>query len=663
MFNVICVKNGDTYGSEYVNILFDMVCRNISDKTSFNFYCFTNEPEDLHPSIGVLPIPKNLNGWWAKLYCFKDGLFSDREQIFYLDVSNVIVSGLDGILKYRGTFAIMKDFYRPDGWQSCFMSWQANTMGYVWDKYLLAGFPDIEGGDQIWIEQTVPKADIWQEIYPDCFVSYKVHCKNGIPKGAKVVKFHGFPKMHEVSDEWVSKCWKIGGGSALELEMVCNTTLDTITENIKYAMNLDYIDILKKESESHDNRAVIVGGGSSIRDFGEELKYRKSIGQHIIALNNSWRWLEDKGIRADMQVMVDARLENLNFVPISTLGIKKLYSTQCHPFVTNLSSLSWHSYLENIVDEFNHKDMFWIGSGSSVGIRSIFLLYALGYRKFSIYGYDSSYVGESGHAYDQKLNDNEKTIEIEIKGRKFKSAPWMVSQAHEFLEVVSLLTDKGCEFTVHGDGLLQHMVKTCLVEHTEHTNFDVAESDTAADMRCKAILSRIKDIPNPVGVEIGVFAADLSKRLLRRKDLTLNMVDSWIEHGSESDYAKSGDFHGNLSDKNQNEYYEVSKLVTDFAKERRNVIRLNSVDASKLFKDNSLDFVFIDADHTYEGVKADIAAWYPKLKRGGLLSGHDYENKDYPCWGVEKAVQEFCIEKGLMVELGHNFTWFTIKGE
>jgi len=64
-------------------------------------------------------------------------------------------------------------------------------------------------------------------------------------------------------------------------------------------------------------------------------------------------------------------------------------------------------------------------------------------------------------------------------------------------------------------------------------------------------------------------------------------------------------------------------------------LQTTSVDASKQFKDASLDFVFIDADHTYEAVVADIRAWLPKVKQGGCIAGHDLD------WdGVKKAVEQ-----------------------
>jgi hypothetical protein len=66
----------------------------------------------------------------------------------------------------------------------------------------------------------------------------------------------------------------------------------------------------------------------------------------------------------------------------------------------------------------------------------------------------------------------------------------------------------------------------------------------------------------------------------------------------------------------------------------------NSWDVANLYRDDSLDFVFIDADHSYEAVSRDIDAWKPKVKRGGILAGHDYIPWTNPTFGVIKAVNE-----------------------
>jgi hypothetical protein len=66
-------------------------------------------------------------------------------------------------------------------------------------------------------------------------------------------------------------------------------------------------------------------------------------------------------------------------------------------------------------------------------------------------------------------------------------------------------------------------------------------------------------------------------------------------------------------------------------------IRGNGIDACMQFADNSCDVVFIDMEHTYDAVKKDISSWFPKVKFGGYIAGHDYVS-DWP--GVIEAVNE-----------------------
>lgn len=110
-------------------------------------------------------------------------------------------------------------------------------------------------------------------------------------------------------------------------------------------------------------------------------------------------------------------------------------------------------------------------------------------------------------------------------------------------------------------------------------------------------------------------------------DIQFDCVDTWS--GSVE--------HQNLYSIVNNTLYKEFMLNIKPVKKYINPIRTTSVEASSFYDDLSLDFVFIDASHEYEDVKADILAWLPKIKKGGTIAGHDYHIFD----GVKKAVDEF----------------------
>lgn len=86
---------------------------------------------------------------------------------------------------------------------------------------------------------------------------------------------------------------------------------------------------------------------------------------------------------------------------------------------------------------------------------------------------------------------------------------------------------------------------------------------------------------------------------------------------------------------NKARFYNMAATVGG---NRLAVLECESGEAAKRVNDNSLDFVFIDADHSYEGCLRDIDLWLPKIKDGGMISGHDFDHPDFP--GVRTAVCE-----------------------
>lgn len=162
-----------------------------------------------------------------------------------------------------------------------------------------------------------------------------------------------------------------------------------------------------------------------------------------------------------------------------------------------------------------------------------------------------------------------------------------------------------------------------------------------------------------IGAEVGVFAGAMSAWLLRRlPGLTLWMVDSWLPTERQPKaYRDCGDWHARQSREQQERYYSAARQAVAFAGDRARIIRMGSIAASSEIEDNTLDFAFIDADHSYEGCAADIRVWLPKLKPGGLVCGHDYDHPLKTRFGVKRAVDEAVARQGWRLELGADMTW------
>jgi hypothetical protein len=133
------------------------------------------------------------------------------------------------------------------------------------------------------------------------------------------------------------------------------------------------------------------------------------------------------------------------------------------------------------------------------------------------------------------------------------------------------------------------------------------------------------------------------------------MVDRW---GVSEDYKGSNDLFAWHDDTEWHNIREAADAHTRFAEDRREVLQSDSVTAARQTPDRSLDFVFVDADHSYAGCSGDLRAWHSKVRPGGFLCGHDYHAPDYPTWGVKRAVDEFARDHSLTVELGEDDTWF-----
>jgi len=169
------------------------------------------------------------------------------------------------------------------------------------------------------------------------------------------------------------------------------------------------------------------------------------------------------------------------------------------------------------------------------------------------------------------------------------------------------------------------------------------------------IVNTVKD--NSHIVEVGAWKGKSAYYMCQQikksgKKIKFDVVDTWIGTLHEKRHARDPDV-------------VAGTLMEAFLKNMKpwegmyTPIRATSVEAAALFEDDSLDAVFVDGDHTYPAVKADIEAWLPKLKKGGILCGDDYNYHE-----VRNAVNFYFIN-GLKVEDGvpssHVKIWSIVK--
>jgi hypothetical protein len=166
----------------------------------------------------------------------------------------------------------------------------------------------------------------------------------------------------------------------------------------------------------------------------------------------------------------------------------------------------------------------------------------------------------------------------------------------------------------------------------------------------------VKTLPNNgIFVEIGVWKGKslsyfIVETINNNKELDIYAVDTWL--GSKEHQEGQGAYDPAV--KNNTLYSEFIQNLMP-VHDKFKILKMTSEEASKKFKDNTIDALFIDASHEYEDVLIDLNSWYPKLKHGGYFCGHDY------VWpGVTRALNEFLSNKSEKLTIQED-CWITKK--
>jgi hypothetical protein len=265
---------------------------------------------------------------------------------------------------------------------------------------------------------------------------------------------------------------------------VVNTDAETIRANVRHSLTLGLTDLMAYEK--NDIPVMILAGGPSLNDFKDEIIARRNAGEKLITVNGAYNWCIENGITPSAQVMVDAREFNKRFVEPVKPNVHYFLGSQCHAetfkAVPKDQTILWHSALdEELVPEleqfYKNKGTVWypVIGGSNVTLRTLPLMFILGYRKFEIFGWDSCLIDGAHHAYEQKENDKDCVVRVICNNRTFACNPWMASAAQEFLDMMQILTkDDDFAINVRGDGLIAWLIQTA----SEQGDVEVEVLDT-----------------------------------------------------------------------------------------------------------------------------------------------------------------------------------------
>ncbi|SFC08262.1 glycosyl transferase [Tropicimonas isoalkanivorans] len=243
--NVICIKWGTLFGPEYVNRLYSGARRNLSGDV--RFFCMTEHREGLHPGVEVLDLTEepfqaemdaalavaNRQGAMRKVSLFRPGLIPDLQgPLLGFDLDVVVTGGLDDLLHHApGTVAMRADWVearrgRKTGHGSVF---RFDPALHGWLYEALAADPAgqvarARGSEQRYTSTLAQERGAFAYLPGDQVVSFKHGCMRlppmnyltepRLPENARVVCFHGRPKMSEAVDGY--------HGSILRHSLACS---------------------------------------------------------------------------------------------------------------------------------------------------------------------------------------------------------------------------------------------------------------------------------------------------------------------------------------------------------------------------------------------------------------------------------------------------------
>ena len=213
----VCMKWGNKYGAEYVNKLFNGISKNIKDK-KFDFWCITENSNELNSNIKVLPLTCDFKGWMKKSYLFSSEVVKNfSKRICFIDLDMIVYNDISYLIDYDGDFCLMStnDIQcenSKDGYNSSIILWRNGYGEYIFDflkayhEYIVKQVIRFDH----YLEFIIKNVDFVQEEFKSQVLDYNTYCKDKqiLPEAGSIIAFPRYPKPHECKEDWVNLHWK-----------------------------------------------------------------------------------------------------------------------------------------------------------------------------------------------------------------------------------------------------------------------------------------------------------------------------------------------------------------------------------------------------------------------------------------------------------------------
>ena len=229
---VMCLKHGSKYSHKYVNTLYSMVKRNLT--IPHKFVCLTDDPKGIDKDIKILPLPKELTGWWCKPYMYSADLpLAFDSTILYMDLDVVISGNLNKLFEYEtNNWCVIRDFTRAmqpkwEKYNSSVVRFKLGELRHVWEDFIKDPKKIIQShfGDQDWLWTSAKgTAKTWPDEWIQSW-KWEIRKDRSLASGPRhnrkfskveeveppsqccICVFHGDPNPHNCDDPWVRNNW------------------------------------------------------------------------------------------------------------------------------------------------------------------------------------------------------------------------------------------------------------------------------------------------------------------------------------------------------------------------------------------------------------------------------------------------------------------------